>query len=421
MDSTTAEDFIVTEANVTVFTKPCILYFFIVGTLLGGFLIIIGLLGNFLSLIILRKERKKSSTIQALCLLAVADTGLLLSYFPFPMMEATWARKTYLVGMIAGVYTFEAARICNQVSALLTMILMWQRYVAVCLPHKAKQLCTVRIVNQIAACSGVAALAFYLPNLFLYSIKTSDDGGYYPVSHPLVKNAYFQMIYSVILTYLVSYIIPVVSLLYMSVAILRSFKSHSNTIASSVSSQHARKDLTKSSIAIVVIYVICQSFQPIRRILMWVYDPYMVSIDCGGELFHFSYVPHLALMLNSSANFGIYILFTRGFRRKLFTFLIRKNAVGPTDYNDIGTKPGTSIANTSAMAPVGVGSTDAAKEKIKCSETKAPSDGTHAISLSEPCNIKANNVGHIPIDTSQLALLSNASADDIDMRDKNTR
>ncbi|ELU04763.1 hypothetical protein CAPTEDRAFT_186050 [Capitella teleta] len=404
MDSTIAADFVATEATATVFTKPCILYFFIVGTLLGGFLIIIGLLGNFISLTILSKERKKSSTIQALCLLAVADTGLLLSYFPFPMMEATWARKTYLVGMIAGVYTFEAARFCNQVSAFLTMILTWQRYVAVCLPHKAKQLCTVRIVNRIAACSSVAAFVFYLPNFFLYSIKTNDDGGYYPVSHPLVKNAYFQLIYSVILTYLVSYIIPVVSLLYMSVAILRSFKSHSNTITSSASSQHARKDLTKSSIAIVVIYITCQSFQPIRRILMWVYDPYMVSIDCGGELFHFSYIPHLALMFNSSANFGIYILFARGFRRKLITCLTRRTAVGPTDADDSNTM--TSTNNPSAIVPTGMSSKRANTvaladdpQKMKSLDNMAPhgtdTGGTNTIAPRVTSTKRASDARHI--------------------------
>ncbi|ELU00017.1 hypothetical protein CAPTEDRAFT_206561 [Capitella teleta] len=272
MDSTTSEDFTPTEVTPTLNTRPCVLFTFIVGTLIGGLSIIIGLVGNMLSLTILGKERKKSSTIQALCLLAVADTGLLLAYSPLPIIGIYNSRN---VGVFAGVYSFEVARICNQLSTLLTMILMLQRYVAVCLPHKAKQLCTVRIVNRISACASLAAVAFYLPNFFLYSIKTRQDGIFYPVSHPLMHNAYFQMIYSVILTYLVSYIIPVVSILYMSVAILRRFKSHSNTIASSVSSQHARKDLTKSSIAIVIIYVICQSFQPIRRILMWVYDPYM--------------------------------------------------------------------------------------------------------------------------------------------------
>ncbi|ELT94970.1 hypothetical protein CAPTEDRAFT_217805 [Capitella teleta] len=380
MDSTTYGNFMATEASIPDFyTKSCKLYFFIFGSLLGGSLIVIGLLGNCISVTILRQERKKSSTIQALCLLAVADTGLLLAYCLFPIMDTQWANDINSFGIYPGVHMFEVARICNQVSALLTMVLMWQRYVAVCMPHKAKQLCTVRMVNRIAACSAVAAVAFYMPNFFLFSFKTGDDGFYYAESNPLVHNESFQMIHSVVLTYLVSYIIPVVSLLYMSVAILKSLKSHSQNVASTANSQHARKDLTKSSIAIVVVYVICQSLQPIRRILMWAYDPYIDNVGCGGELFYFSYVPHLALILNSSANFGIYILFARGFRRKLVGFLTRRNAVGPNDSTDNSTRAG--MSNTNAMVETGTGSkspntalvaTD--DKKMQCSDTKAISD-----------------------------------------------
>ncbi|ELU09345.1 hypothetical protein CAPTEDRAFT_195769, partial [Capitella teleta] len=278
MDSTTNGYFTTALAAAALNTKPCVLRNFILGSLVGGFIIVPGLLGNVLNLIILGKERKKSSTIQALCLLAVADSMLLLSYLSLVAFGIRGMTNGYYEALpfaaFASVYMYELARIFNQVSTFLTVILMWQRYVAVCLPHKAKQLCTVRMVNTTSACSSVAACVFYLPNFFLYSTKFSSDRFFYPVSRPLVLNTYFQTIYSVILTYLVSYIVPVASLTCMSVAILRSLKSHSNSATSS-NSQNARKDLTKSSIAIVIIFVLCQSFQPIRRVLMWVYDPYL--------------------------------------------------------------------------------------------------------------------------------------------------
>ncbi|ELU00015.1 hypothetical protein CAPTEDRAFT_206559 [Capitella teleta] len=377
MDSTTSGDFTTTESSGAVYSRLCVLFPFIFMTLGGGCVIIIGLLGNCLSLTILGKERKKSSTIQALCLLAVADSLVLVSYISLPIISKT---KSINLGVFAGVYLFEAARAFNQVSACLTMILMWQRYVAVCLPHKAKQLCTASMVNRIAACTSLAAFVFYLPNFFLYTIKTRANGYFYAHSNYIVHNAYFQMIYSVILTYLVSYIIPVVSLLYMSVAILKSLKSHSNTVAPSANSQHARKDLTKSSIAIVIIYVICQSFQPIRRILMWVYDPYMMAMSCGGDLFMFALVPHFAIMFNSSANFGIYILFARGFRRKLIAILIRRNAVGPNDSTTNNTKAGTSTTTTNVSAANGICISDKGSESV------------HAIPLSDTITNRASDV-----------------------------
>ncbi|ELT94993.1 hypothetical protein CAPTEDRAFT_215194 [Capitella teleta] len=348
MESTAAVDSTSTQAAAPLNARPCVLYYFVFGTLVGGSTIIIGLVGNVVSLSILGRERKKSSTIQALCLLAVADTCLLLAYLPTIPLSGIWEITMGLyesmnLVVFASAYIYEAVRVCNQVSAFLTMILMWQRYVAVCLPHKAKQLCTVRIVNITSACTSVSACLFYLPNFFLYSIDISEDGAFQPVSHPLVQNAYFQMIYSVILTYLLSYIIPVVSLMYMSIAILSKLKLHSNQ-THSTNFQHVRKDLTKSSIGIVVIFVLCQSFQPIRRVLMWVYDPYVRNVGCGRDLSYFSMVPHVTLMLNSSANFCIYILFARGFRRKFIAIFTRKNNVAPT-YSSESTRPGPSTNN----------------------------------------------------------------------------
>ncbi|ELU04319.1 hypothetical protein CAPTEDRAFT_201100 [Capitella teleta] len=331
MDSATTEDPTALESTATLNTRPCVMYYFIAGGLVGGFISVIGLTGNIFSLIILGKERKKSSTIHALCLLAVADSLLLLTYMSIvpiiglrKMIQGWYAAINQSV--FASTYVYETARVFNQVSTFLTMTLMWQRYVAVCLPHKAKRLCTIRFVNRIFVCSTIASFAFYLPNFFLHRISISDDGVFHMMSHPLMHNAYFQMIYSVIFTYLVSYIIPVLSLLYMSVTTLRS-----HNLAQFRNSQHVRKDLTKSSIAIVTVFIICQSFQPTRRILIWVYDPhFMKQMLCGGDLLYYSAVPHLSLMLNSAANFSIYILYTRGFRRRLMAIVTRRSAVGPT-------------------------------------------------------------------------------------------
>ncbi|ELU02381.1 hypothetical protein CAPTEDRAFT_205933 [Capitella teleta] len=352
MDSTTNGDFTTTPATATLNPRPCLLYYLIIATLVGGITIVIGLLGNALSLKILGKQRKKSSTIQALCLLAVADSFVLVACLPVPVAGVLGMiyglKGSHSVGVLASVYTFEVARIFNQVSTLLTVILMWQRYVAVCLPHKAKRLCTVRMVNIASGCSSMAACAFYLPNFFLYSLKTSSNGGLYPVSHSLVHNAYFQTFHSLVLTYLVSYIIPVTSLLYMSVGILKSLKSNSNS-ATAASSQNARKDLTKSSIAIVIIFIICQSLQPTKRVLMWVYDPFTRNVACGGELQYFAFMPHIALMLNSSANFSVYILFARGFRRKLMAILTNRNAVAPSDFSS-STNAGTSVGTASEVS-----------------------------------------------------------------------
>ncbi|ELT98169.1 hypothetical protein CAPTEDRAFT_208274 [Capitella teleta] len=325
-------------------TWACTLYYFYSGTIFGGFLVALGLIGNFLSVLVMAPERKKSSTVQALCLLAMADSLLLVVYagtipaMGFRKFVFGWM-SGYNEDIISSVYLFELARIFNQVSAFITMILTWQRYVAVCIPHKSKQLCTPQMVNRLALASYAISIAFYFPNFFLYTLKKNDRGLFFPVSTSLVKSSAFQTIYSIILSYLMSYIIPVGSLVYMSIKILSNLDPKSS-VAKSDRAQNVRKDLTKSSIAIVVLFVLCQSFSPIRRILMWIYDPYLKHALCGGDLVYFSGVPHLALMLNSAANFLIYIVFAKGFRKKMAALFTRNKAVAPLD-------PSSSVADIS--------------------------------------------------------------------------
>jgi hypothetical protein len=58
---------------------------------------------------------------------------------------------------------------------------------------------------------------------------------------------------------------------------------------------------------------------------MWIYDPFLKYALCGGELFYFSAVPHLAVMFNSAVNFAIYVLCAKGFRAKVAALFRRKN------------------------------------------------------------------------------------------------
>ena len=312
--------------------EACTSFYFYSGTLFGGGLALFGLVGNLLSCFVLGPERKKSSTVQSLCLLAIADSMVLLAYSTvFPVqgifkMACGWACGAN-ANLVGSVYIFETARVFNQVSGFLTMILAWQRYVAVCLPHRAKQLCTTRNVNRMAAVVLVSCVVFYLPNFFVYTLHVDENGRFRSESTWLQSNAYFQMIHSVVLSYLFSYFVPVGSLIFMSIRILANLDASNNSVgAASSRAQSVRKDLTKSLMVIVAVFLVCQSFSPVRRVLMWVYDPFLKYALCGGELFYFSTIPHMAIMFNSSANFVIYILFAKGFRRKIAVLFGRGNS-----------------------------------------------------------------------------------------------
>jgi N-acetylmuramic acid 6-phosphate (MurNAc-6-P) etherase len=53
-----------------------------------------------------------------------------------------------------------------------------------------------------------------------------------------------------------------------------------------------------------------------------------VSGRCLGALEYYAFVPNVAMAINSAANFGIYVIFAKGFRKKIMK-LIKKNKVEP--------------------------------------------------------------------------------------------
>ncbi|ELT96094.1 hypothetical protein CAPTEDRAFT_195618 [Capitella teleta] len=264
----------------------CILYYFIFGSCIGGLLIVFGLAGNGITIVIMGRERKKSATINCLFMLAIADSFVLLTYgfivIPMGLRKLAyglWSGHNY--EFTSFIYAVEVARIFNQVSAFIIMLVTFQRYVSVCLPHRAKQLCSVRLVNILTGISYIASILFFLPNFFTYVlVKNSVTHRYYAESQPLVLSSTFQILYATLATGLVTYVIPVSTLSFMSIQILGSITAQNKTMRQTVHRNQVRKDLTLSSIAIVVIFTICQSFMFIRRVLMWVYDPYSRFVRC---------------------------------------------------------------------------------------------------------------------------------------------
>ncbi|ELT87480.1 hypothetical protein CAPTEDRAFT_198856 [Capitella teleta] len=321
----------------------CILYYFIFGSCFGGFLIIIGLAGNGMTIAIMGRERKKSATINCLFMLAIADSLVLITYgfmlIPVGIRKqffGWWDGHNY--NNITMRYGTEITRTFNQVSAFITMLVTFQRYVSVCLPHRAKQLCSVRLVNILTAVSYVVSILFFLPNFFLYAIvEDSVTHRYRFISQPLVRSSTFQILYATVATGLMTYVIPVSNLSFMSIQILRAMKTQSKVMQKSDDRTQARKDLTLSSVAIVALFIICQSFDLVRRVLMWLYDPYTRASRCGGELQYFGFVPYITMIINSASNFVIYVILAKGFKKKVMRLLKRRNQVAPNETTNMTT------------------------------------------------------------------------------------
>jgi hypothetical protein len=110
----------------------CIRHYFFFGSIFGGTIILLGLAGNSLTLVLMRKERYKSSTINCLFMLAIADSLVLFSQafltIPFGIGRffwGWWGGHSY--NIILASFNFDFMLIFNQVSAFLTMLVSYQR------------------------------------------------------------------------------------------------------------------------------------------------------------------------------------------------------------------------------------------------------------------------------------------------------
>ncbi|ELT93634.1 hypothetical protein CAPTEDRAFT_191772 [Capitella teleta] len=320
--------------------KICAVNLLIVGTCFGGFFVISGLVGNAVTIAIMGRERKKSSTINCLFMLAIADSFVLLNYGGILIPNGIYAmvlerRNPERMNFFRFTWTYfvSAARIFNQVSVFITMLVTFQRYVSVCLPHQAKRLCSVKLVNILVAISYVVAILYFLPNFFFYRLVKNSSDVLTPQVHTVTLSRLYQILYSTIGFCLMTYVAPVGALGFMSIHIIRDMR---RSTAQSSQGESARKDLNRSSIAIVALCAVCQSVSTANRVLMWIFgEDFFRVVSCGGRLYFFLLVPHVLIVINSASNFIIYVTLAKGFRKKVQR-LFSKNRVVPAQSGVIG-------------------------------------------------------------------------------------
>jgi len=77
----------------------------------------------------------------------------------------------------------------------------------------------------------------------------------------------------------------------------------------------AENDMTKTLVAVVLMFISCQLFNPIRRFLLAVLPA--SSLGCGSFYFYFRALASPALALDASSHFFVYSLCNKRFNEKL--------------------------------------------------------------------------------------------------------
>ena len=319
--------------------SKCILFQFMVKTVGIGSLFTFGLVGNSLSFIVLFKQRATSASILILLAFSTIDSLFIAVNF---MLKSVPAFVDYS-GLLTGfnyyhpyffVYLRPFIPVLSTMTSYTTLLMAIHRFVAVCKPFKLKTIASVRQTKFQLAFVILFAFIFNLPYFFLYSLHIVRS----PVTNEptivmrgsnLRANFYFYLIYVVIGHYVVISICPFITLLIITIKLIRGLRRaerQRKKMSTSVDPHKTQADeITPALIGIVIVYFICHTPVFIRRFLVIIIQP-KYKRGCDSFYVYAEEIEAFLTVLSSSVNFVIYIITSKSFRETLSGMFKAPNA-----------------------------------------------------------------------------------------------
>ena len=316
-----------TPHNATNNRLPIEEYQFYIFCIVGGPVAVLGIIGNILSIFVLSSWRMRSPTSCYLIALAVFDIIVLISMvlcFSLPIYSRTmgqflWYNQNY---PYINSYAYFMALTAQTCSIYTTVAFTAERYIAVCRPLLATKLCTIKRARKSVLIIILCAVIYNIPRFFEHTVGYRFDNTT-NMSVPEMQltklggsHAYRQ-VYFIYLQLCVMFVVPSCILVVLNSLLIRAVKLSRQTqgrICSSSSTNSVRRDnnLTVMLISVIFVFLICQMPSIADNICYATLDfetletlPFFILNGMGT----------LMVIINSAANFYLYCLFGKKFRR----------------------------------------------------------------------------------------------------------
>ena len=381
-------------------TYNCLLYDLLISGFLNLVLCVFGLVANTLTCIVVWKDRKTSSTAYLLIVLAVVDDLVLLVYSWGTMRSAT-AIARYVGSASFFKYYSPLAVVGWGIASVVHTMATWQivlvtfdRYVFVCLPHKQKWLAPAKI-RQTTGILLTGCAVFAIPRLLTSNIVyDAKNGSYRAVKRAWALTVWYKYGYNVALYYFVIYILPLGILVFCTYRLTKSVRETFKKRQEMTRSSRDKADVTTSLVVVVVVYIICQFTNPIRRI--WVEAVPASHQGCGYGYFYYSALSTTPVMISSATNFVVFVLCGKRFRLRLIELLLNRGKICPFRSTATSTPQGDNRAPTPDISLAEPGrtrqSSDADQQNMRTgtvtplyavtgNETSSSCENAHATSL----------------------------------------
>ena len=296
----------------------CFAFQFFLYTVAMGILGMLGLIGNSMSFMVLRKDRGTPVATFLLQVLAIADNCFLLLWI------ITYSVKNYLrymcpeathqpAWMYIRVYTFPFLYMAQTETIWLTVVIALNRYMAVCMPYKAPHLCTIMNVYKEVVVVTVFSICINIPRFFEIEIIEKVENGTVIKDFQrteLGESEVYDTIYTDALYYLFSFVLPLLILVFVNTRVTVAYQAAKKRKRRMTSRRSDNENnITLVMIMIVLIFILCQA--PARVVqLVWSYK----YSHCHEYQYYLIHISNTLEVLNSSVNFLIYFIFRKRFR-----------------------------------------------------------------------------------------------------------
>uniref|UniRef100_T1JCS4 G-protein coupled receptors family 1 profile domain-containing protein n=1 Tax=Strigamia maritima TaxID=126957 RepID=T1JCS4_STRMM len=293
--------------------------------------VIIGVLGNTVTIVVLTRRRMRSSTHLYLTALATSDFFYLIFNFTLSLIHYDSVKSYYTYFEYYG-YGHMLTDACSNTSVWLTVSFTLERYIAVCHPIRGKVLCTESRAKFVVI--GVFLFCFIstLPTPFEYAMGTRRDSNtnqtLYAIGYSsLGDDATYQKVYYWFTT-IFFILIPLTLIAVFNSFLIRAVhhskqeRRRMTSVRGERQEQYSSQEtkITIMLIAVVVLFLLCQ----VPTSIMLIYG---TMSEYGSEKEHtivvsLNNICNLLMAINASCNFVLYCAFSDRYRKTfLLTFL----------------------------------------------------------------------------------------------------
>lgn len=311
-----------------------VLFAFLISFILGGLFFLFGIVGNSLAIAVLQKE--KTATGLLLTSLAFADISIVTTLFLMKGIPALFS-YVHVIGFFDVypyllVYGWPCASVAHSAGCWITVLVTFNRYVSVCLPYKVHAISSMSKVRIQLISLIIFVIVFNLPTFCdNYLVQEDSDSNTTILVRHYTKmgaNKTYQIVYKSLLFYLLMYVIPLIALIVLTVRLTVTLKETTKRRAEMTNKEVSSRETTVMLVAVVIVFIACQSLVPLRRVLEATLQPQY--LQCPYLYFYYAEINVTLVIFNSACNFVIYCIFGKRFRQSLLTMLgVCLNKVGP--------------------------------------------------------------------------------------------